>query len=300
MTITGKIVVLLLLCGFISISCSEKQETSTKEVKPGDSVKPETVPEEFKDDNYMMAISTTGWNAQFYINNQPVIFWNGGESGFFPVTSFIIDGKNTLQIKVKKHPEMKAGRDLDMRLVKRSVMDRSQSDIGGLVIENADPETSYEETVEFDATVKYQKGWQNADDITEFTDADRQSIYEFIKNISESLNQKDTTKFNSQRVFTYPDNHPKHTSFLELEEKTLKEVFQYDDFTVKITPFNNIEFKPGSKIVLTQPSGDSEYIINVGHAEENEINIQGMSQTYQLVEMYFIKRNDTWYWLDLY
>jgi len=258
---------------------------------------------------YIFNVACSNWRVEAEINGQPIITEREGISTLQGITTFVVDGRNTIHVTADRLDPDYAFRDCDIR-VGRSPWDaESEEDyesLGRLYDDGSSDQDHFETTFEFTADIPFRWTWQDADDLGELRAEDRKAILEKFGHIADAHRAKDWETLKSSQVFAWDTDVPPpgvmcppDLAIHELmkEEGRISTVIgNYEDYTVKVAPADSIRFAAGSKIVrIFVEEGD---LIYAGHSEDFEAPHGEV--VYSLgpgSSMYFIRQKGSWHWM---
>ena len=273
----------LILSAVCAAGCGKKQRAAPPDVKT----------------RYQFNVAGQHWRVKLTINHQPA-YTVEGWSAIADVTHFVVDGKNMVRIEAERmqHGLPETFRKCDIRFVSMPAGASGPAQpktIGGIYDDGSSNKARLEGTFEFKASVPARWTWQDADDIGQLTDADKQEILAVVSQVAAAYRRKDWKAVRSMPLGMWPGGQgtglgPGPPDAEARAEKFFKKIFAHPDYTVEVAAAEDIRFAAGSKLV--QISAGPDAIIHVGRPKSAG---QGVSTGPS--RMSFVKKGGVWHWM---
>jgi hypothetical protein len=253
-------------------------------------------------DQYVLNTVNKGWEVELFLNGQPAA---GGADYHDLVTTCVIDGRNTVRIVARPTPGKLAPTPCLVQFAKvplGAAWDKGQ--VLRTLNDDDTPDQPVSTDFEFTARVPFRWVWQDAQDVGELTDEDKQQIFAIMHRLEELFRQRDwrgvkrlcagsVAGAESGMIIDKTGN-----TCWDLFEKMETDISGYGDYAVFALKQDDVALATGSKIVRLHPKrSEDKHLIVAGHALEHEAHVGEMTARLFFDEMRFVRIDNQWYWI---
>jgi hypothetical protein len=257
------------------------------------------------DEQFTIKVRSSGWRVVVSINGQPVL--DTVQSGFsWDVTTFVIDGVNTVRVSAEQLSDPTSGGSCAMALERTSPKDGMPIGTPLLMFEKPDGQKGQkmEEQGTIRASVPVRWRWQDGDDTSALNPDDGKAIFAVISAAAEDYRRRDWNALRALRGNAWSGNRTPEqvlgADFLAARDGGLalmKAVGEYPDFTVIVTPPETLRMLSGSRVVVVWVD-EGRGIIYAGHSPEfaSKGAADPPAPSLRETRMRFFKKDGQWYW----
>ncbi|SCY18402.1 hypothetical protein [Desulfoluna spongiiphila] len=242
-------------------------------------------------------IPSSGWNTIIYINDDPIQRTNG-DSIFSTFSTWLVSGEN----KISYHATKSQGtnllpRNFDIIFIKQLLTGKQvkSEQVYGFSADHI--AEFYTDRFTLNSNNANENALKQAESIKEFSDTDKNQIYILIEKYCALLRTKQT---NQAFEFGEPlDPKYKNIKIKKLALKQLNEILSVDNYIVKLSTIDQLEFVVGKSVVLVflknpGPIYSRESIVFAGKNPESVNKTNNWNHGIFLDNAHFIKINGSW------
>lgn len=215
---------------------------------------------------YAFVRETPAWNPEVWVNGQPVLRFEGNASGIWDITQFVTDGENEVRIDAVRNPVDVFGPkhrgECSLKLMRYKRIRDAQTELASLKEPRGSDRNELTLTHRLTASVPLRWRWQDADDLVELSQSDRDAMIDVFHRFAEAYKAFDADAICALCITGYPGNRPPllggegHTQNLRQAIKSNIEILRNCELIV--TPDEEIRFAAGTKVVMMFRPGTEE------------------------------------------